>query len=134
MIELEKRVRTTREDYAKVAVVFLDNIDTAENASEIIKLMMDIPTVSDGNAKKYLSRLITIHNGEPETRMTPQSLRDAYYAEFELRFPEPVEEEVEPTVTEVHRTFKDRFDDLTSQFDALFLEMNKQCNKKSYTI
>jgi len=117
-MKANERQRTVHGDYRKVVEIFLDNKDTVRTVKRMVDLFYAVPTVSLGNAGKYVGYLIAMDDGKQTPNGTPTTLEEAYIREVKRRMLP-----VEPEVVEVEQSFRARYNVLMSEFGRLFKEM-----------
>ena len=118
-----RRTRTHHSDYEVVVVQFLDGLECGLNRKQIEdKIYENVKTVSSGNIGKYTSELYHVHKHDEFKVGTPTALEKAFLLELKKREPEVVE----PVVTEIKFTFRERFDTMINGFEELFTEMARE--------
>ena len=124
-MKANERQRTTHGDYDKVVEIFLDNKDKVRTTERMIGLVYAVPTVSLGNAGKYVGYSVRMDNGLQTPNGTPTALENAFLKEVAKRA-----EPIEPEVVEVEQSFKERYSHLVSEFGKLFREMSQAASRE----
>ena len=123
-MKANERQRTTHGDYDKVVEIFLDNKDKVRTTQKMIGLFYAVPTVSLGNAGKYVGYLVQMDDGLQTPNGTPTALENAFLKETKRRA-----EPTEPEVVEVELSYRARYNQLMSEFGKLFKEMANDAAK-----